>query len=221
MIFLMILTFIMTLSAQAYVNSTFSKYNRISSTIGKKGHEVARMILDNNGLSSIEIEEVAGHLTDHYDPKAKAVRLSSTNYNNSSISAISVAAHECGHAIQDKEGYTFMRIRASLVPIVNISTYAGYFAIAIGIAAGSLNIIWIGIIAELLILLFQLVTLPVEFDASKRALSALEKYSILDQSEHKNGKKVLRAAAMTYVASVATAIVELLRLILLFGRRED
>lgn len=221
MIFLMILTFIMTLSAQAYVNSTFSKYNRISSTIGKKGHEVARMILDNNGLSSVEIEEVAGHLTDHYDPKAKAVRLSSTNYNNSSISAISVAAHECGHAIQDKEGYTFMRIRASLVPIVNISTYAGYFAIAIGIAAGSLNIIWIGIIAELLILLFQLVTLPVEFDASKRALSSLEKYSILDQSEQKNGKKVLRAAAMTYVASVATAIVELLRLILLFGRRED
>lgn len=218
---LLIISLLITLGAQGYITSTYSKFSKVKSHSEKKGCEIARIILDNNGLNNIEVEEVSGHLSDHYDPKAKKVRLSSHNYHNSSISAISVAAHECGHAIQDKENYHFMRIRASLVPVVNFSTKAAYIAMILGFILGSLNLIWLGIFAEIVILAFQLITLPVEFDASKRALKEVEKYTILNQEEVKNGKKVLTSAALTYVASVAAAILEILRLVLIFGNRRD
>ena len=218
---LSLLALIITIGAQIYVNSSYNKYSKINSLGSLTGAEIARKILDNNGLNNISVEETSGFLSDHYDPSHKVVRLSTNNFHSKSISAISVASHECGHAIQDKDNYTFMRIRASLVPFVNISSYAGYFAIVIGCLLGSLNFIWLGILAEVVILIFQLITLPVEFDASNRALKLLEEYNLLDSTELKQGKTVLTAAALTYVASVATAIIEILRLILMYGRRED
>ena len=134
---------------------------------------------------------------------------------------MAVACHECGHAIQDKENYTFMRIRSKLVPIVNFSSYAGYFAIILGMLFSSQNLIWLGILMEVIILLFQLITLPVEIDASKRALRELDYSHILNSKELKQGKTMLTAAALTYVASIATTIIQILRLILIFGRRND
>ena len=221
MYYLLILSIIITISAQLYINSTYNKYSKELSKSGKTAAEAARIILDNNGLSNVKVKEVSGFLTDHYDPRKKEVRLSSSNYNSQSISAVSVASHECGHAIQDKENYYFLRLRASLIPLVNFSSYAGYFAILFGILFGSLNLVWLGIIAELVILLFQFITLPVEFNASKRALKEIEKYNILNKSELEKGQKVLTSAALTYVASVATTIIEILRLILIFSDRRD
>lgn len=218
---LLIVSIIIALGAQVYINSAYNKNNKISSSTGIKGCEAARRILDRNGLTNVEVEMVGGYLSDHYDPRTKKVRLSSNNYNTNSISAIAVAAHECGHALQDKDNYTFMRIRASLVPLVNFSSYAGYISIMIGIIAGALNFIMIGIITEMIILLFQMVTLPVEFNASKRALTQVQELALLTSEEHKKGKKVLRAAAMTYVASVATSLIQILRLLLIYGSRRD
>lgn len=215
------LSVIITLAAQTYISTTYSKYSQVKSNNNLTGAEVARKILDNNGLNNIEVVEVRGYLSDHYDPTKKLVALSSNNYNSSSIAGVSVAAHECGHAIQDKENYSFMRLRASLVPIVNLSSYAGYIAIVLGIIMGALNFIWIGIALEVVILLFQLITLPVEFDASKKALREVEKYNILNNQEIKAGKTVLTSAALTYVASVATTLIEILRLIVVFGNRRD
>ena len=215
------LSVIITLAAQTYISTTYSKYSQVKSNNNLTGAEVARKILDNNGLNNIEVVEVRGYLSDHYDPTKKLVALSSNNFNSSSIAGVSVAAHECGHAIQDKENYSFMRLRASLVPIVNLSSYAGYIAIVLGIIMGALNFIWIGIALEVVILLFQLITLPVEFDASKKALREVEKYNILNNQEIKAGKTVLTSAALTYVASVATTLIEILRLIVVFGNRRD
>ena len=215
------LSVIITLAAQTYISTTYSKYSQVKSNNNLTGAEVARKILDNNGLNNIEVVEVRGYLSDHYDPTKKLVALSSNNFNSSSIAGVSVAAHECGHAIQDKENYSFMRLRASLVPIVNLSSYAGYIAIVLGIIMGALNFIWIGIALEVVILLFQLITLPVEFDASKKALREVEKYNILNNQEIKAGKIVLTSAALTYVASVATTLIEILRLIVVFGNRRD
>lgn len=210
---------IITISAQIYVNTTYNKYSKVKCNKEITGAEIARKILDENNLHSIMIEEDSGFLSDHYDPQKKVLCLSTTNYHSMSIAALSVAAHECGHAIQDKENYTFMRLRASLVPVINLSTYAGYFAILLGIFFASTNLFAMGIIAELLILFFQCITLPVEFDASRRALKQLN--SILSVNELKQGEKVLKAAALTYVASVATMIVEIIQLIIRFRGREE
>ena len=215
------LALIITLGAQFYVNSSYNKFKRISNRKGITGREAARMVLDKNGLSNIDVVEVAGTLTDHYDPTKKVIRLSTEIYNESSVSAVAVACHECGHAIQDKDNYTMLRIRHALVPFVNFSSYAGYFAILIGVLFSSVDLIWLGILCECVILLFQLVTLPVEFNASSRALNKIKELNILDEDELSSGKTVLRAAALTYVASVAAAVLEILRLILLFTRRED
>ena len=174
-----------------------------------------------NGLKDVKVRRVGGYLSDYYDPRNKTVNLSSANYENASVGALSVACHECGHAIQDKVGYTFMRIRAALVPFVNFSSYAGYFAILFGCLFDSMNLIWFGIFAEMVILLFQIVTLPVEIDASKRAIKELDKYELLDKDELSGGKIMLIAAALTYVASVATTVIQILRLILTFGGRDD
>lgn len=212
---------LITVAAQAFVSGSYNKYSNVRNERGITGKEAARYVLDKNGLNNINVVEVKGYLTDHYDPKNKVIRLSSNIYNGSSIAAVSVACHECGHAIQDKDGYLFMRIRSSLVPIVNFSSYAGYLAIVFGILASSFNLIWIGIILEIVILLFQLITLPVEINASSRALKELDYAHFLNSRELKSGKVMLTSAALTYVASVASTLLQILRLILLFGRRED
>ena len=215
------LAFIITISAQIYIDSSYRRIKKITSSAGMTGKEVARTILDKNGLDNVNIEEVGTTLGDHYDPTSKTVRLSPEVYQKASIASASIAAHECGHAIQDKNGYLFLRIRHSLIPLVNFSSYAGYLAILIGCLFSSLNLIWIGIILEIVILVFQLITLPVEFNASSRALKELEKEKILEKKEIKKARQMLTAAALTYVASAAAAILEILRLILMFGRRND
>lgn len=212
---------IITLFAQMFISSSYSKYSKVRNIKNITGKEVARYILDKNNLKDVDVVEVSGYLTDHYDPRSKVVRLSTNIYNANTIAAVSVASHECGHAIQDDTNYLFMRIRASLVPIVNFSSYAGYIAIMLGILSSSFNMIWIGILLEISILLFQLVTLPVEIDASRRALKELEKYNLLDNTEIKQGKVMLGSAALTYVASVANTLLQIVRLILLYGRRDD
>ena len=218
---LSLIAIIITMGAQLFVSSSYSKYMKVRNRKEISGKEVARYILDKNGLNDIDVVEVNGYLTDHYDPKNRVIRLSSEIYHNETIAAVSVASHECGHAIQDKEGYLFMRIRSSLVPVVNFSSYAGYIAIMLGIISSSFNLIWIGIILECAILLFQMVTLPVEIDASRRALSELNNANLLSSEEIKKGKVMLTSAALTYVASVANTLLQILRLILLYGRRDD
>lgn len=218
---LTILAFLITITAQIFVNGSYSKTRKIKNKHNLTGEEVARTILDKNGLRNVQIEEVHSTLGDHYDPTTKAVRLSSDIYHNTSIASASVAAHECGHAIQDKDDYTFLRIRHALIPIVNFSSYAGYIAIVIGCIFSSINLIWVGILMEIIILLFQLVTLPVEFNASSRALKQLEELNLLEKSEIKYSRKMLGAAAMTYVASVAAAVLEILRLLLIFNKNND
>ena len=218
---LVIIGFLITFIAQIFVNSSYKKYKKVNVKSGLKGFEVARKMLDNNGLTNVKIEEVKGELTDHYDPSSNVVRLSTDIYHGSTIASTSVAAHECGHAIQDKEGYFFLRLRANLVPIVNISSKLGYFAILIGLIFGFLNLAWIGIFLELAILLFQLITLPVEFNASKRANEFLNKEALIEKTEQEGSKSMLNAAAMTYVASVISTILEIFRLILIVASRDD
>ena len=218
---LTIIAFLLTITAQIFVNSSYSKTRKIKNKNNLTGEQVARTILDKNGLRNVKIEEVGTTLGDHYDPRSKTIRLSSDIYHNTSIASASVAAHECGHAIQDKEDYTFLRIRHALIPLVSFSSYAGYIAIVIGCIFSSMNLIWLGILMEIVILLFQLITLPVEFNASSRALKNIEELNILEKSELKYSRKMLKAAAMTYVASVAAAVLEILRLLLIFGRRDD
>ena len=210
---------LITTLAQVYVRSTYKKYSEVRNERSINGKEVARMLLDKNNLNNVNVTEVGGYLSDHYDPRSKTVRLSTSNYNDDSIAGVAVAAHECGHAIQDKVGYVFLRIRSSLIPLVNFSSFAGYIAIMIGIIFSIANLIWVGIILEMVILLFQLITLPVEFNASKRALKELNNIGLLNYNELKKSKKVLVAAALTYVASVTSTLLEILRLVLLFGRR--
>lgn len=209
-----------TIVAQIFVTSTYNKFLKKNNSSGITGLEAARRILDKNGLHDVKVVMTAGTMGDHYNPQTKTVNLSQLVYQGSSITSLAVAAHECGHAIQDKDGYTFLKIRSSLVPLVNFSSYAGYFAIMIGIFASWFELIFIGILLECVILLFELVTLPVEFNASKRALNELEQ-GLLIEKENSNARKVLRAAAFTYVASAANSALQILRLILMFGGRRD
>lgn len=217
---LMFASILVTLVAQIFVTSSYSKYKKIENSKGVTGAEVAREILDKHGLSEVYVTETNGMLSDHYDPTRKVVRLSKDIYQGKTIAAVSVAAHEVGHAIQDKEGYGFMKFRSSILPLVNFSSKAGYFAILIGIVFGFTDLIWIGIALEIIILLFQLVTLPVEFDASHRAGIEIEKNNFLVAGERKGSKKMLSAAAFTYVAAVLTTLIEIFRLILI-ARSDD
>lgn len=207
--------------AQIRINSSYNKYKKITNNNKISGSEVARNILDSNGLNNIYVVETKGTLTDHYDPSRKVVRLSSEIFHGDTIAALSVAAHECGHAIQDKEGYSFMRIRSMLVPIVNLVSYLGYFGIIVGILAGISGYLLIGIITLLATIIFQLITLPVEFDASKRAGKQLNKLNLINNEEQSGVKSVLGAAAFTYVASLLSTLLNLLRLVLMFSRRDD
>lgn len=220
-IIIFIVTLLITLGAQAYISLKYSSTRKIRATSGLGGRDVARKILDANGLENVRIAEVTGELTDHYDPRNKTVNLSSNIYNGTSVASYSVASHECGHAIQDKDGYLFLKIRSSIVPLVNFSSRAGYFAILFGLIFSWMDLLLIGIIFEAVILLFQIITLPVEFNASHRALGELEKLNLVTESEHSKARGMLIAAALTYVASVATAILEILRLLLIFSSRDD
>ena len=216
-----ILTLIITLGAQTFISGKYASTRRIRTKKGMTGASVARKILDSNGLSNVTVREVSGELSDHYDPRSKTVNLSSDIYNGSSIASASVASHECGHAIQDKEGYLFLKIRSSIVPLVNFSSYAGYFAILIGLIFSLMDLVFIGIIFEVVILAFQIITLPVEFNASHRALVQLKQLDIVDGSEHSKCRGMLIAAALTYVASVATTILQILRYVLMFRHDDD
>ena len=217
---LIVIGLIISLIAQGIVTSSYNKYKKILNNKDLTGFDVARKILDKNGLQNIMILETQGNLSDHYDPTRKVIKLSTDIYHGSSIASVAVAAHECGHAIQDKMGYTPMRIRSKLVGTVNICTKLGYIAIIIG-TIFSYQLIEIGILLLASILLFQLITLPVEFNASNRALKELETLSLVDKEEKSQAKKMLTAAAFTYIASLITSFLQILRLVLMFSRRDD
>ena len=209
---------VLSLLASAKVNSTFNKYKRIRSASGMTGAEAAERILHQNGIYDVGIEHISGNLTDHYDPRSKMLRLSDATYSSTSVAAIGVAAHECGHALQHKEEYAPLKLRTAIVPAANIGSRLGIPIILLGVILGSSSLlINIGIWVFSLAVLFQIVTLPVEFNASSRALHMVEQYGILGSNEVVHTKKVLSAAAMTYVAAAASSILQLLRLILLFG----
>ena len=212
---------LITVGAQAFIKLNYRKYRQIPVKSRMSGYDVAREILDRNGLSHVLIVETQGELSDHYDPRNKTVKLSSDIYHSSTIAAVSVASHECGHALQDKDGYSFLKFRNNIVPLVNFSSKIGYIAIMAGVLLSIVNLVWIGIAFEIIILLFQLVTLPVEFDASKRALKKIEEYKFVDQEEHDGAKKMLTSAALTYVAGVFSTLMEILRLVLMFTGRDD
>ncbi len=219
---LVIIGAIFSIAASAKVNSTFNKYKRIRSTSGMTGAEAAERILHQNGIYDVGIEHIGGNLTDHYDPRSKMLRLSDATYSSTSVAAIGVAAHECGHAIQHKEEYGPLKLRTAIVPAANIGSRLGIPIILLGILlGGNYLLVQIGIWVFSLAVLFQIVTLPVEFNASKRALAMVEQYGILGRNEVEHTRKVLSAAAMTYVAAAAASILQLLRLVLLFGRRRD
>lgn len=209
---------VLCILAQAKVSMTYSRYEKCRSRSGLTGAQAAQRILEMSGIYDVRIERVSGRLTDHYDPSAKVLRLSDTTYGSASIAAIGVAAHECGHAVQHQKNYTPLRIRSALVPAANIGSKAGIPLILLGALLGMNQLlIQIGVWVFALAVLFQLVTLPVEFNASSRALAMLDGYGLMEKDETRGCRKVLGAAALTYVAAAATAILQLLRLILLFG----
>ena len=215
---------ILALIAQARVNSVFTKYSKISSKRGFTGAQAARRVLDANGLSNVRIERVSGKLTDHYDPKANVIRLSDSTHDSTSAAAIGVAAHEAGHAVQHAVGYLPIKVRAAIIPLTNIGSRLAVPLIILGIFLSYygeqfLSIAYLGVIAFSLSAVFQLVTLPTEFNASRRALEAVENYAVLDNEEIGQMKKVLTAAAMTYVAALAVSLTQLLRLLLMVNRR--
>jgi uncharacterized protein len=202
--------------AQMRVKNTFAKFSRIPTSTYRRGADVAREILNANGLYNVAVEEGRGFLSDHYDPRSKTVRLSPENYHGNSIAAAAVAAHECGHAIQDGERYAFLRFRHALVPVANLGSNASWILIMIGIFAHLSGLLLLGIIFMAAAVLFQLVTLPVEFNASNRAMKQVVSLGLIGSREQREARKVLNAAALTYVAAAAVAVLELLRLVLIF-----
>ncbi len=219
---LMIPALIFALWAQFKVKSTFDRYSKGQNSRGLTASQVARQILDDNGLFNVQIERISGHLTDHFDPKTNVVRLSDSVYGSASVASIGVAAHEVGHAIQHSTDYRPIKLRSALVPITNIGSTLGIWIVLLGLLFSN-TIAIIGVILFATVALFQLVTLPVEFNASSRALNTLQSHNILYDDELVGAKRVLKAAAMTYVAALAASILQLLRLLILAGgrRRDD
>lgn len=218
---LVLIGVVISLIASAKLKSTFNKYSQVASRRRMSGAQVAEEILRANGIYDVQVSHVGGSLTDHYDPKRKVLNLSDTVYDSTSIAAIGVAAHECGHAIQHQVGYTPLKFRSALVPVVNFGSAASWFFILGGLFLSWSGLITIGIVLFSFAVLFQLVTLPVEYNASARAIAVLGNMGILGEDELGNTRKVLSAAALTYVAGAATAILQLLRLIILFGGNRD
>lgn len=212
---------IISMIASARVKSTYAKYGKVRSHSGMTATDAARMILDNAGLRHVRIERVSGDLTDHYSPKEQVLRLSDTTINSGSIAAIGVAAHECGHAIQHAQHYAPLNIRNAIVPVVNLGSTLSWPMILLGLIFGFAGFFKIGILLFSFSLIFQIITLPVEFNASSRAVAILENSGMLYEDELKGARKVLSAAAMTYVAAVVATLLSLLRLIILFGGRRN
>lgn len=219
MYILVIIMAILCMVASARVSSVYKKYARVRSMSGFTGAQTAMEILRRNGITDVTVAHVPGNLTDHYDPRTRTVCLSDATYGSNSVAAVGVAAHECGHVLQHYTGYLPIRIRSAIVPAANIGSRAGIPLIVLGMFLSFSPLITIGIWVFSLAVIFQLVTLPVEFNASHRALAMLEEYGILGYEETAGSRKVLSAAAMTYVAGAASAVVQLLRLVLLNNRR--
>src|SRR5699024_2703580 len=212
---------IVPLFAQMKVKSTYKKYSKIATSSRKTGAQVAQEILNQNGLYDVKIEEVQGTLTDHYDTRSKVVRLSTNNYHGHSMASSAVAAHEVGHAMQDAEEYTFLKFRTALVPLASFGSNSAMFIILAGIIFSANNLIGIGVLFMSFAVLFQLVTLPVEFNASSRAMDQLVSTGIIVNAEERDTKKVLNAAALTYVAAALVAVAELMRFLLIFLNNRD
>ena len=210
-IILMLATTVFAIIAQIKVKSTFAKYSKEASARRITGAQAARLILDRNGLTNVRIERISGELTDHYDPKTNVVRLSDSVHDSPSVAAIGVAAHECGHAVQHAVGYGPIKLRMAIIPVTQLSSKAAVPLIIIGLIIGFTGIAYLGVACFAVATFFQLVTLPVEFNASSRAMTTLEEYGTLDDGELRGARKVLTAAAMTYVAALATSLVQLLR----------
>ena len=217
---LIIPAILLTIYAQFKVSSTTNRYFRVRSGRGYTGEQTAREILDRNGLYNVRIEMVRGRLSDHYDPRSNVVRLSEDVYSGNSITSISVAAHECGHAIQHAHGYVPLNIRSSLVPVVNFASNMSWIFIMLGFLMGG-SFLKMGILLFSASVLFQIVTLPVEFNASSRALAQMTSLGIVDDREVRDSRRVLQAAALTYVAAAVTAILQLLRLVMIAQNRHD
>ena len=214
------LAFIITIIAQVFVKSSYNKYKKIGNNKDLTGFEIATKVLEANGINDLYVLETKGELTDHYDPTKKVIRLSNDIFNGKTIAAASVAAHEAGHAIQYKEGNKLIKIRSAIFPLVNFSSQIGYLVITIGLIFGMIQLFYVGIALLCVILAFQLLTLPVEIDASKKALENLQKLELLNNDENDGAKAMLKAAAFTYVASLATTILEIVRLLLLARDRD-
>lgn len=220
---LLIVLFFAALAAQGKVKSTYSKYSKVAASKGITSQQAVRMVLDYYDIHDVEIQQIAGNLTDNYNPKTKIISLSEAVYNNSSIAAIGVACHEAGHAAQHATGYLPIKLRNSVIPVCNIGSTLGLPIAIVGLILQSMNLVYIGIILYSFVALFQLITLPVELNASWRALDVIDEAGILTDDERHGAKKVLKAAAMTYVVALATALVNLLRFIVIFtgGRRRN
>jgi len=219
-IIILIPAILFTIYAQFKVTSTTSRYLKVRSQRGFTGEQVARQILDANGLYNVNIEMVRGHLSDHYDPRRKVVRLSQDIYYGNSITSVSVAAHECGHAIQHAKGYVPLNLRSSLVPVVNFASNISWLLIALGFVMRG-PFLEIGILLFSASVLFQIITLPVEFNASNRAIVQLSNMGVLEGKEVSQGRRVLTAAALTYVAAALTSVLQLLRLVAIANRDND
>lgn len=217
--FLCILAFIFALICSLTVKTTFNKYNRIGSRRGITAAEVARMILDRNGLYNVQVERISGNLTDNYNPRTNIVSLSDSVYNSTSLAAIGVAAHECGHAVQHAQDYVPIKIRTAVFPLAQLGSSMYFIVFIVGLIFSFEPLVDAGIILFLFVVLFQLVTLPVEFNASRRALSTIRSEGILEQDEMYGARRTLTAAAMTYVASLAVSFTQLLRLLAIRNNR--
>ncbi|MEF2690438.1 MAG: zinc metallopeptidase [Bacilli bacterium] len=215
---LIILPIVLILLSQAYINTSYRKYSRVSVKSKITGASVARMILDKNGLNDVEVVKISGELTDNFNPRTNVVSLSSEVYSGNSIASVAVAAHECGHVIQHKEKYAFIVLRSILVPVVNLTTNLGYIIMLIGIFASVFDMAMVGFIMMCASLLFQLVTLPTEFNASKRGRNILLELNVITNDELPYVKSMLNAAAMTYLASFFASITQMLRLFLSINR---
>lgn len=220
---LVIAGLLISVLASSNVKSTYAKYSRIRSMSGLTGAMAAQKVLQLSGINDVRIEHISGELTDHYDPRTKTLRLSDSTYSSNSVAAVCVAAHECGHAIQHQQSYGPLVLRSTLVPAANLGSSLAWPIFFLGLIFSMQPLLTAGIVLFSLAVLFQLVTLPVEFNASSRALKVLENGHILGDTELAGGRKVLKAAALTYVASLAASILQLLRLIILAGgrRRND
>ena len=219
--YLIILAFMLSALASWGVQATFSKYKDVLSRRGMTGMDAARRILDANGLYGVRIEHISGNLNDHYDPRDNVIRLSDATYSSASVASIGVAAHEAGHAIQHAKGYLPIKIRNAIIPAANIGSTLSMPLFFIGLLLGLPSLALAGVTLFSAILVFQIATLPVEFNASRRALAILDNSGILDEDEVKSAGKVLRAAAMTYVAAVAATALQLLRLLTILNRRRN